>query len=412
MPRAFRSTSDRWVGGVAGGVAEHLGVRSEHVRWTFALLVLASGFGLVLYAALWLVLPSDRAVRRDRAAAEAPGLVAAERAGLRTGRRTPLAVAGAWAVVGALVLGGVGLFGALTGTTGFVWPLLLAGAGLAALWRQADVAEEERLAGGRLGILGLLLGRGGLPAYARLVGGVTLLVAALAVLLVGRSSLGGGLLVVVVVGVVTGPWVARLARGYLEERAERVRSEERADVATHLHDSVLQTLALIQRSAHDPATVSRLARGQERELRTWLFADRPTGGALDLAEGLRTAAASVEDGTGVTVDVVVVGDLAADDPLVEPLVAAAREAVTNAARHSGAPSVDVYAEVAPDLVEVFVRDRGRGFEVTEVAEDRRGLRHSIAGRLERAGGTSHVRTHPGWGTEVTLRVPRPAEAAR
>ena len=200
-----------------------------------------------------------------------------------------------------------------------------------------------------------------------------------------------------------GPWLLRLSSDLSEEREARVRSEERADVAAHLHDSVLQTLALIQRSAGDPATVSRLARAQERDLRSWLF-DSHGEGPDTLAAALRAVAAEVEDAHGVPVEVVCVGDA----PVTEedrPLVLAAREAMTNAAKHSGAGSVDVYAEATHAGVEIFVRDRGAGFAPDLVAEDRHGIRSSIVGRMERHGGSASVRSTPGEGTEVRLSLP-------
>ena len=182
-----------------------------------------------------------------------------------------------------------------------------------------------------------------------------------------------------------------------------MRSEERADVAAHLHDSVLQTLALIQRSAGDPATVTRLARAQERDLRSWLF-DDPGEGPDTLAAALRAVAAEVEDAHGVHVEVVCVGDA----PVCEedrPLVLATREAITNAAKHSGVGTVDVYAEATPH--------RGRGLRArpwrrastpTQVADDRQGIRSSIVGRMERHGGSASVRSIPGEGTEVRLSL--------
>ena len=186
-------------------------------------------------------------------------------------------------------------------------------------------------------------------------------------------------------GFMVGPWLLRLSSDLSEEREARVRSEERADVAAHLHDSVLQTLALIQRSAGDPATVTRLARAQERDLRSWLF-DSSAEGPATLAAALRAVAAEVEDAHGVHVEVVCVGDAPVSEE-DRPLVLATREAITNAAKHSGVSTVDVYAEATPSGVEVFVRDRGIGFDAEQVADDRQGIRGSIVGRMERHGGT-------------------------
>jgi signal transduction histidine kinase len=187
------------------------------------------------------------------------------------------------------------------------------------------------------------------------------------------------------------------------ERAERIRSQERADIAAHLHDSVLQTLALIQRNAASPREVSRLARGQERTLRSLLYGARTTSGQF--ADELRTAAAEVEDAYAVTVDVVVVGDAPLDGDLAA-LAAATREALVNAAKHSGVDAVSVYAELEPNEVSVFVKDRGVGFELDEVADDRQGIRGSIVGRIERHGGTVRLTSSRGAGTEVELRMKR------
>jgi len=188
-----------------------------------------------------------------------------------------------------------------------------------------------------------------------------------------------------------------------EERAARVRSQERADVAAHLHDSVLQTLALIQKHSDDGRTVAGLARAQERDLRAWLYGDTASTDT-SVAAALRSAAAEVEDAHGLPVEVVTVGDAPVGEES-RPLVLAAREAMVNAAKHSGAVRVDVYAEVAGDRVEVFVRDRGRGFRPEDVPEDRLGVRRSIIDRMERHGGAATVRSAPGEGTEVRLSMP-------
>jgi len=211
-------------------------------------------------------------------------------------------------------------------------------------------------------------------------------------------------MIVTVIGiaVITGPWWMRLVAQLSEERTERIRSQERADIAAHLHDSVLQTLALIQRNAASPREVSRLARGQERELRTLLYGDRAASGQL--ADKLRRHAGEIEDGYAVKVDVVVVGDIELTDDLAA-LVAAAREALVNAAKHSQSTAISLYAEVEPGAVHVFVKDRGVGFDPADVASDRQGVRGSIEGRMERHGGTARIISSPGEGTEVRLMMP-------
>jgi signal transduction histidine kinase len=203
-----------------------------------------------------------------------------------------------------------------------------------------------------------------------------------------------------------GPWLFRLASDLTEERAARVRSQERADVAAHLHDSVLQTLSLIQKNAEDSRAVARLARAQERDLRAWLYGDTAAA-ETSVAGALRSAAAEVEDTHGTPVEVVTVGDAAMTEE-VRPLVLAAREAMVNAAKHSGADKVDVFAECDDTRVDVFVRDRGHGFDQDAVAEDRLGVRNSIVDRMRRHGGAAVIRTAPGEGTEVRLSLQTPA----
>jgi signal transduction histidine kinase len=189
-----------------------------------------------------------------------------------------------------------------------------------------------------------------------------------------------------------------------DERRERIRSEERAEMAAHLHDSVLQTLVLIQRKADHPRELAALARRQERELRSWLYGStNPTAGTL--AHAVESMAAEVEDAHGVEVDVVAVGDTPLT-PTVDALVQAAREAVVNAAKHSGAASVSVYVEADGDHVTAYVRDRGHGFDLDEVPSDRRGIESSIRDRMTRHGGNVTITSSPTDGTEVMLEVGR------
>jgi signal transduction histidine kinase len=203
-----------------------------------------------------------------------------------------------------------------------------------------------------------------------------------------------------------GPWLWRLWRALVEERTERIRADERVEMAAHLHDSVLQTLAMVQRRAGDPRAVVGLARRQERELRSWLFGRAPAQPGLELGDAIEAAAADVEQRLGVPVETVHVGTACKVDERLGALVLAAREAMTNAARHSGAPVIAVYEEVEPDLVTVFVRDRGRGFDPHSIASDRGGIAESITGRMQRNGGNALIHSRPGQGTEVQLSMRR------
>ncbi|HEU4513692.1 MAG TPA: PspC domain-containing protein [Nocardioidaceae bacterium] len=405
--RATRRTDSRILGGVAAGLADHLGVDRTFVRAAFVLASFLGGFGVALYAGLWMILPSDARFHED-----APGLEAATRQGKRP-RRTSRLEEGGWLVaLGAVALGVVVLVQSFVGSGFLFWPALLGVVGLAVLWRQADEAQRERWIDttGKIDPVRAVLGRGGTASYARLAAGVVLLLTAFGLFAIQSDQAGvardvmlAGLLGVLGLGLTVGPWLFRLASDLAEERAARVRSQERADVAAHLHDSVLQTLALIQKHADDGRTVARLARAQERDLRSWLYADTAAA-ETSLAGALKAAAADVEDVHGIPVEVVTVGDAELADA-ARPIVLAAREAMVNAAKHSGADKVDVYAESAGDRVEVFVRDRGRGFDTDAVSEDRLGVRRSIVDRMERHGGSATVRSAPGDGTEVRLSMP-------
>ncbi|GAA4865598.1 ATP-binding protein [Actinomycetospora straminea] len=396
--RVRRRREGAVIAGVAGGIADHLGVDVLRVRLVFVLLVAAAGAGFAAYALLWLFCPIEpRGVRRAVPPRE---------------RRQGLGLA-TLGVLLALVLSGIG--GQLSGWV--VGPLAVVLTGVALVWREADTPDAEaglaqrsrRLVGGRLGLL-------------RLLAGAVLVTAGIAAFLLGNVDLSQvqfGLLAALAtlagVVVLTVPWWMRLVRELGAERRERIRGQERADIAAHLHDSVLQTLALIQKQAGEDVAgreVRRLARSQERELRAWLYgppggdAGHPAGaGDATFAAALASTAGEVEDDYGLRVAPVVVGD-APLDPDTTALVAAAREAMVNAAKHAGVDEVDVYAEVEPETVEVFVRDRGRGFDPDAVPEDRRGLAGSVRDRMTRHGGRVRLRTAPGEGTEVGLVLPR------
>ena len=203
-----------------------------------------------------------------------------------------------------------------------------------------------------------------------------------------------------------GPWFWRVATELMDERNGRIRSEARAEMAAHLHDSVLQTLALIQRSS-EPKEMASLARTQERELRAWLYSRAPSVRGVTLRDAIDEMAGRVERGNLVRVEAIVVGDLDVDDEGLRALVAACSEATLNAAKHSGVDEVSVYVEVEDGQVSAFVRDEGAGFDPGSVPHDRRGIADSIVRRMERHGGTAEIRSEAGRGTEVVLRLARP-----
>ncbi|MCW2714916.1 MAG: putative signal transduction histidine kinase [Frankiales bacterium] len=384
--RVVRAGEGRLLGGVAAGVASHLGLPPRVVRLAFLALTLANGVGLAMYGALWVVVPQDP----DRAGGVAP-------ARARDRDRAQLLAAGVIAVGGLLLLQRFGL------SSPALIPLLFAAAGIGLVWQQADAAQRARwrTAGGTRRTRLLAFFGGGILLAFGLIG----FLATIGELGQAREGLLSTFVVVLGLAVLTGPWWLRMASDLRAERRERIRSQERAEVAAHVHDSVLQTLALIRKASDDPREVNRLARTQERELRGWLYAS-PSAASADasLAAALEQVAAEVEEVHGVTVETVVVGD-AATDPSLLALVAAAREALVNAARHSGATSVSLYAEVGAECVEVFVRDRGDGFDPAAIPDDRFGVAQSIVGRMERHGGTAVVRSSTE-GTEVRLEVRR------
>ena len=409
--KAYRDTREPVLGGVCAGLATHLALPVLWVRAGFLVAAVLGGLGVAMYAGLWVVLPAD-----SRFEEEPPGLASATRGGRRPRRARRLQDLGPAVALAALGLGAVILLEGLLGRGAVFWPVAIGLTGIALLWRQADEAQRERWLDttGRVDPVRVVLGSGGWASYLRIAAGGALLVSAVFIVGFDNGGSGGGaqgvliaaLLGVAALAVVVGPWVYRLAGDLSAEREERVRSQERADVAAHLHDSVLQTLALIQKAADDGPTVARLARAQERDLRAWLFAGETTD-ASSVAGALRGVAAEVEDAHGVGVDVVAVGDCPMSEPL-RPVVAATREALTNAAKHAGTGRVDVYAEVGPDAVDVFVRDRGAGFDLASVPADRLGVRGSIVDRMARHGGRAEIRTAPGEGTEVRLHLPRPS----
>lgn len=397
--RAYRPAERRLVGGVAAGVAEHFGIGVMYVRLAFIVATIFNGSGVIAYLLLWRFLPL-------REPEMSPGLESATRSGYRsanrpTAKRTTLEVLQTVAISAV----GLGLLLLLQASgRGISWrllvPLLIGLVGLSLIWRQFDDANWSRW----------MRQTSGLGSAARIASGVVLV--AVAGIYFLSQERGWGAMVdlaaatgVAVIGIllILGPWIYKLTSDLSAERRERVRSQERADVAAHLHDSVLQTLALLQKNAADPAAVATLARRQERELRAWLYGETSENGD-SLVALLKAAAAEVEAGFLTPVEVIAVGD-AALDPDVSALAKAAREAMVNAAKHANVDRIDVYAEVADRRAEVFVRDRGVGFDQESIAEDRMGVRGSIIGRIERHGGTAFIKSAPGEGTEVRMSVP-------
>jgi signal transduction histidine kinase len=354
LPRFAVDHDRRAIGGVCAGIARALGSDVTFVRLVFAVLALAGGAGIIVYLALW-------AYARAR----------------RLWLTVLLAFVSAAIVLSAIGFTGRGIFGLALVVVG-LW---------LALRRGGRLRPDAPVSYWGLGLAAV---------------GVAIAVPGGTPTLLAPGAVAAALVVLV------GPWLWRLVLDRDAERAARVRSDERAEVAARVHDSVLQTLALIQRHAHDPQRVATLARRQERELRGWLYGDIPLGdGAASLAAALSTAAADVEEVHGARVEFASAGDCPVDDG-VEAVVLAAREAMTNAAKFAGVDEIDVYAEVTEDSVAVFVRDRGAGFDRAAVPADRRGLVESIETRLARAGGRATIASTPGAGTEVELRLSRRA----
>ncbi len=383
VPRLYRATDGRKLGGVAAALADHFGVQRRWVRAGFVLLSFGAGLGVLLYGAFWIVLGTA-----PEAEAESPRRAAVE------------------FLVAVIAAAGVLLINAQTLPLGWWFlPSVLACFGGALLWRQASETERDRWR--RLSRSSLAAGATDRTGILRIIAGITLVLAGAVFILAraGISAVGVGLAAMVVtvggLALITGPWWLKLVRDLSDERRERIRSEERADIAAHLHDSVLQTLALIQRNANSPREVARLARSQERELRTKLYGDGIPNGQF--AAALYAAAAEVEDTYAITIDVVAVGDRELD-PRLDALVAASREALVNAAKHAGVTTVSLYAELGAKEASVFIRDRGVGFDIDAVDVDRQGIRGSIIGRLGRHQGTAIVKSSPGDGTEVELRM--------
>ena len=402
------------VGGVLAGIAAHLGWDVRLVRVLFLVgVVVTGGLLLAAYAVGWLLIPAAQPGGRT-----APVPVPGRRRGWQLGLGVGLLTTS-----GLLVFRELGLWW----SDAVVWPLVLAVAGATLLWAQSRRADAtvaagpvpvapraERAPSDRSAPAAALtpasrlrdLYRGGF-GVALVVGAALLFLSQVDALGAARDAAFTAIVAIFALALILAPFIWRLGRSLAAERAERVRSQERAEMAAHLHDSVLQTLTLMQMRADDPREVAALARRQQRELRAWLAAGREAGEDR-FAAALRAAAEEVEDAYRITVDVVAVGDADLDEPAAA-LVAATREALTNAAKFAAdAGPVSVYAEVGPEQIEAFVRDRGPGFDPDRLPEDRRGVRESIVGRMQRHGGSATIVSVPGSGTEVVLSIARNA----
>ncbi|PSK92971.1 phage shock protein C (PspC) family protein [Murinocardiopsis flavida] len=401
-PRLYRGR-DRLLSGVGSGLARHLGI--DPVVTRLALLVLSiTGIGIAVYLALTFFVPVEPETPPDAAPdAAADGTGARDARARKKGRDIGqllayLALAGGFA---ALFL----LFGGIFDP--FLWFIIFGTLGATILWQQANPALRDewvsttafrnRKSWVRTGAGVLLVGTG--------VIGFLIFQQQLSE---ARAGLTFAFTMLSGIALIAAPWIVGLIRERDKERRERIRSQERAELAAHIHDSVLHTLTLIQRRSDDAREVQRLARVQERALRSWLY-QRPADAETTITPGLERVAAEVEEAHAVPIEVVCVGDCPIDDG-IRAALQAAREAMVNASKYSGEDSISVFGEVADDEVLIFVRDRGAGFDLAAVPDDRMGVRGSIIGRMERHGGSARIRTGPGDGTEVQLRMPRIKDA--
>jgi phage shock protein PspC (stress-responsive transcriptional regulator)/two-component sensor histidine kinase len=366
-PPLERGGDGALVAGVAAGLARHLGVDPLKVRLAFVLLTVTGGSGILLYGAFWFVLPRHR---QEPAA--------------RSHDPVQLSAMAALVVGGMLLASELGLFGL---DLGFVWPVLVVAAGLGIVWRQADETSRARWFGAVTDQR---------SHWMRIAGGTALLLAGVVGFLASnhelqaaREGLVATLVVVAGLALMLAPWWWQLVQDLGAERRERIRSQERSDLA-----------------ADSPQEVQRLARSQERALRAWLYSRRDGGDAHQtFASAIESVAAEVETDHGLPLDVVTVGDCPLDER-TEAVVRAAREAMVNASKFARVDHADVFAEVDDRGVTVFVRDTGVGFDPDAVPADRRGLADSVVGRMARHGGSATVRSVPGEGTEVELHLDR------
>ena len=401
-----RPKRGRWLTGACKGIALHLGISVMWVRLAFIALTCLYGAGIIAYVFLWIFMPAG-----DPQAVASAEHIPVEQAPLARGNQPTQAGVEDTAVsaeslseaiqrapkpalvaLAGFVLPTIGLLLVGTGADSqLIIPLLLGLAGIALAWMNLSPNGTQLLS--MLGGIALIF-----IGWAIYVSNVTY---------VGwgtsprRIMLSGFIMIACIVLAVM-PWANAMLQRLSREQALKEREEERADMTAHLHDGVLQTLALIQLHFEDPSTVFTLARGQERELREWLYQERSTSDR-SVSAGLKQIAAEVEDEHGKPIEVVTVGD-AHPSAQTDALLDATRQALVNAVTHGSEP-VSLYCEATDTTVEVFVRDHGEGFDIDAIPPDRLGIRESIIGRIKRRGGTVEIVSRAGWGTEVRMHMP-------
>jgi signal transduction histidine kinase len=403
-----RKADGALLGGVCSGFARRLGISTRSVRIFTVILALFFALGVAAYMTLWILLPRQ---------GEATSILTRT---VNDRRDKEILFAVAIAVLTlliAFITMGVGLPGVT------LWFLALCCLAAVMVWRGASNDEKESLSQLSTDLAKLRIGRNdGWRAVALRTGfGIVFIIWGIS--LMSRVSgengaakfvLGGACALVLGLFVLFAPWWIRTFQDLSTERRARMRAQDRADMAAHVHDSVMQTLSLIQRAADDPQEVTRLARQQERDLRSWLANPEKFGAqstsSRTLSQSILDVESEVEDNYGVSVDAVIVGDAPLDDSLLA-LIAACREATLNAAKWSGTREVAVFVEVEHDKVSVFVRDTGCGFDPTAVAADRQGVTGSIIERMRRHGGTATITSSPETGTEVELQLPRASHSS-
>ena len=402
----MRPKRGRWLTGVCKGIALHLGISVMWVRLAFIALTCLYGAGIIAYVFLWIFMPAG-----DPQAVASAEHIPVEQAPLARGNQPAQAGVEDTAVsaeslseaiqrapkpalvaLAGFVLLTIGLLLVSTGADSqLIIPLLLGLAGIALAWMNLSPNGTQLLS---------------------MLGGIALIFIGWAVYVSNVTYAGwgtsprrimlSGFIMIACIVLAVMPWANAMLQRLSREQALKEREEERADMTAHLHDGVLQTLALIQLHSEDPSTVFTLARGQERELREWLYQERSTSDR-SVSAGLKQIAAEVEDEHGKPIEVVTVGD-AHPSAQTDALLDATRQALVNAVTHGSEP-VSLYCEATDTTVEVFVRDHGEGFDIDAIPPDRLGIRESIIGRIKRRGGTVEIVSRAGWGTEVRMHMP-------